>query len=276
MNVLSLFDGISCGRVALERAGIHVDNYFASEIDKYAIQISKKNYPDIIQLGDVYSIDYTQLPKIDLVIGGSPCTYWSIAKKIRETTSEGIGFDLFMQYVRAVKETGCKWFLYENNFSIHKDIKKEISKKLGVPHVTINSSVVSAQSRKRCYWTNIRINSMPKDKNITLKEVLLDLPFRELKPFAYNKSCFGMSGMKSVADLKSNTLTTKNGHSRMYLLNDQKTMFRNLDILEYERLQTLPDNYTSGISNTQRYKCIGNGWTVDVISHILSFIKEEK
>jgi len=127
MNVLSLFDGISCGRVALERARIKVDNYFASEIDKYAIQISKKNYPDIIHLGDVYNIDYSKLPKIDLVIGGSPCTYWSILKKNRETTSEGIGFDLFMQYVRAVRETGCRWFLYENNFSIHKDIIHNIS-----------------------------------------------------------------------------------------------------------------------------------------------------
>lgn len=128
MNVLSIFDGISCGRVALERAGIKVDNYFAAEIDKYAIQVSKDNYPDIIQLGDVYNIDFSKLPKIDLVIGGSPCTYWSIAKKGRETTNEGIGFDLFMQYVKAVKETGCKWFLYENNFSIHDNIKKEISK----------------------------------------------------------------------------------------------------------------------------------------------------
>ena len=132
MNVLSLFDGMSCGQIALERAGIKVDNYYASEIDKYAIAVTQKNYPNTIQLGNIYNIDYNKLPKIDIVIGGSPCTHWSIAKKDRETTNEGIGFDLFMQFVNAIGKTGCKYFLYENNFSIHNDIKQAISEKLKV------------------------------------------------------------------------------------------------------------------------------------------------
>ena len=122
MKVLSLFDGISCGRLALERAGIPVEEYHAFEIDKYAIQISKKNYPDIIHHGDVFDSDFTEFKGFDLLIGGSPCTFWSIAKKGRETTPDGIGGKLFMQYVRALKESGCKYFLYENNYSIHRTV----------------------------------------------------------------------------------------------------------------------------------------------------------
>ena len=114
VNVLSLFDGISCGRVALERAGIKVDKYYASEIDKYAIKVTMNNYQDTIQIGNVYNIDYSKLENIDFVIGGSPCTHWSIAKKDRETTSEGIGFDLFMQFVKAIEKVKPKYFLYEN------------------------------------------------------------------------------------------------------------------------------------------------------------------
>lgn len=172
MNILSLFDGISCGRVALERAGIKVDKYYASEIDKYALAITKYNFPNTIQLGNVFDTDFRELGNIDLVIGGSPCTYWSVAKKGRETTSDGIGFELFMRFVDAVKQTKAKYFLYENNFSIHKEIKDAITEKLGVEHIMINSSLVSAQQRKRCYWTNFSNVRQPQDKNIFLKDVL--------------------------------------------------------------------------------------------------------
>lgn len=137
MKVLSLFDGISCGMAALERAGISVERYAAYEIDKYAIKISEKNYPFIEHYGNVFDGDFTKYKGFDLLIGGSPCTYWSIAKQNRETTCDGEGFKFFMQYVRALKESECEYFLYENNYSIHKDIKAEISRQLGVEPVMI-------------------------------------------------------------------------------------------------------------------------------------------
>ncbi len=155
MKVLSLFDGISCGMVALERAGIPVEEYAAFEINKYAIQVSKKNYPQIKHCGNVFDGDFTNFKDYDLLIGGSPCTYWSIAKKGRETTANGEGFRLFGEYLRALRESRPRYFLYENNYSIHKNIKDEISRELGVEPVMINSALVSAQQRKRCYWTNI-------------------------------------------------------------------------------------------------------------------------
>ena len=163
MNVLSLFDGISCGMVALERARIPIDNYIAYEIDKFAIQTSEKNYPQIVRRGNVFDVVFSDFRGVDLLIGGSPCTYWSIAKKDRETTCDGEGFRLFMQYVRALDETGARYFLYENNHSIHQNIKDEISKRLGVQPIMINSVLVSAQQRKRCYWTNIPGVTQPAD-----------------------------------------------------------------------------------------------------------------
>lgn len=308
INILSLFDGMSCGQIALERAGIKVENYFASEIDKYAIKVTMKNYPNTIQLGNIYDIDFTQFKgKIDIGIGGSPCTYWSIAKKDRETTSDGIGFELFTQYVRAIKESEVKYFLYENNYSIHDDIKKEITKYLGVEPIMINSSLVSAQNRKRLYWTNIPNITQPEDKGIFLKDII------DNEVYEYSrKTGVGKKLMKSIpilasdwrglnrnqkqnavciqvgeADLKgqdiikrvysiegkSPTLTTMQGGHRepKIALNDKE--WRALIPLEMERLQTVPDNYTDGVSNTQRKKMLGNGWTVDVIAHILSYIK---
>lgn len=182
MKVLSLFDGISCGMVALERAGMPIERYVAYEIDKYAIKVSQKNYPNIEQCGDVTNADFTKYKDFDLLIGGSPCTYWSIAKNNRETTPDGIGGQLFMQYVRALKESRCKYFLYENNYSIHKNIKNFISEQLGVQPIMINSALVSAQQRKRCYWTNIPGVAQPKDKGLLLKDILqsgLDLTGRD-------------------------------------------------------------------------------------------------
>ena len=161
MKVLSLFDGISCGMLALQRAGIPVECYDAFEIDKYAVTVSKRNFPVIVHHGNVYDGDFTQFRGYDLLLGGSPCTYWSIAKKDREVDCNGEGFRLFKEYVRALEESGCKYFLYENNYSVHQRIKDEISKTLGVEPIMINSSLVSAQNRKRCYWTNIPFTSFP-------------------------------------------------------------------------------------------------------------------
>lgn len=172
MNVLSLYDGISCGMAALDRAGIHVGSYSAYEIDKYAITVSAKNYPMIEHHGNVFEGNFKKHKGCDLLIGGSPCTYWSVAKKDRETTSDGEGFRLFMQYVRALDESCPKYFLYENNDSIHKNIKTEISRILGVQPIMINSALVSAQQRKRCYWTNIPNVTLPEDKRIFLKDII--------------------------------------------------------------------------------------------------------
>lgn len=172
MRVLSLYDGISCGMAALERAGIPVESYDAFEIDKYAIQVSQKNYPKIVHHGDVFGGSYSDFKGYDLLIGGSPCTYWSIAKTGREVTPDGMGGKLFMEYVRALRESGCKYFLYENNNSIHQNIKDFISEQLGVKPIMINSALVSAQQRKRCYWTNIPNVSQPADKGILLKDIL--------------------------------------------------------------------------------------------------------
>ena len=196
MDVVSLFDGISCGMIALERAGIKVDSYTAYEIDKYAIEISKKNYPDIIrpENGDVFCADWneykkTRTPNTDLLlIGGSPCTHWSIANANREVTCSGIGYDLFMQYARALHELKPKYFLYENNYRIHKDIVDAISKELGVKPIMIDSALVSAQSRKRYYWTNIPNVTQPTDKGILLKDVLEpDRIWKPLGKWVYNK-----------------------------------------------------------------------------------------
>ena len=354
MKVLSLFDGISCGMVALERAGIKVEKYDAFEIDKYAIKVSKKNYPQIVHHGDVFSGNFADFKGYDLLLGGSPCTYWSIAKKGRETTSDGIGGKLFMEYVRALQESGCKYFLYENNNSIHQNIKDFISEQLGVQPIMINSSLLSAQQRKRCYWTNIPNICQPEDKGILLKDILESGISWQDKSYCMTASYDGavfwntmqrsqrsmiaepvgvaqrgryvQSGNRTTKceggteqfiearkDGKSNCLTTvqkdsmvaqpirvgeygKGGQGqRIYSvrgksvtlsangggqgaktglykidLPDGDYVIRKLTPVEAERLQTLPDNYTEGISNTQRYKCIGNGWTVDVIAHIFA------
>lgn len=340
MRVLSLFDGISCGMVALERAGIPVESYDAFEIDKYAVTVSEKNYPKINHHGNVFDGDFTQFKGYDLLLGGSPCTYWSIAKKGRETTSNGMEFKLFMEYVRALEESKCKYFLYENNYSIHKNIKNEISKYLGVEPIVINSSLVLGQNRKRCYWTNIPNITQPVDKGILLQDVLengvswqdksycmtanyhpsfqsnlerhqnsmVALPVWTVNgkshtiPATYYKagtnlfSNYGSEHNRQKIAVpvrigqigkggqgqriysvhgKSVTMTANGGgmgaKTGLYKIDlpDGDYIVRKLTPVEAERLQTLPDNYTAGISNTQRYKCIGNGWTVDVIAHIL-------
>lgn len=345
MKVLSLFDGISCGMLALERAGIPVEAYEAFEIDKYAVTVSSKNYPEINHHGNVFDGDFIQFKGYDLLLGGSPCTYWSIAKKDRETTSDGIGFKLFMEYVRALKESECRYFLYENNYSIHQNIKDEISKYLGVQPIMINSSLLSGQNRKRCYWTNIPNVIQPVDKGIMLQDILENGISWQDKSYCVTASYQG-AAFNNTMERKQRTMvaipvTTVNGKShtipatyykagtnlfpiykaeesrqkiavpvrvgqigkggqgqRIYSVHgksvtmtangdgmgaktglykidlpDGDYIIRKLTPIEAERLQTLPDNYTAVISNTQRYKCIGNGWTVDVIAHILGGLK---
>jgi len=271
--VLSLFDGISCGQVALKRVGIKIDKYFASEIDKYAIQVTQKNHPNTIQLGSVTEIKGNKLPKIDLLIGGSPCQGFSFAGKQLNFNDERS--KLFFEFVRLLRECKPKYFLLEN-VKMKKEYQDIISKYLGVEPIEINSNLVSAQDRKRLYWTNIPNITQPKDKGILLKSILEDLPFRELKPF-----CFGYYGKKKRIDFlrdvnseKAYTLTTSRSHTNQYYLNTNRNKMRFLSLIEAERLQTLDDNYTKGIPDGKRFFCIGNGWTVDVIAHLFKSLKK--
>lgn len=311
MRVLSLFDGISCGMVALERAGIPVEEYSAFEIDKYAEKISKKNYPEIRRYGNMFDGNFKDFKGFDILMGGSPCTYWSIAKNNRETSPNGEGGKLFMQYVKALEESNCRYFLYENNNSIHQNIKNFISKKPGVQPVMINSALVSAQHRKRCYWTNIPNVTQPDDKGILLNDILesgtgwqdksycmtatyagavirntLTKSQRTMvaepvtKPVRVGQYGKGGQGQRIYSvHGKSVTLAANGGgqgaRTGLYEINlpDGDYIIRKLTPVEAERLQTLPDNYTEGVSNSQRYKCLGNGWTVDVIAHILGGLK---
>jgi site-specific DNA-cytosine methylase len=285
MNVLSLFDGMSCGQVALERAGIKVDNYFASEIDKYAISITQKNYPDTVQLGDVTKWREWDLPGIDLVIGGSPCQGFSFAGK-------RLNFDdprskLFFEFHNILKAVKPKYFLLEN-VKMKKESMDVITNLLEVEPIKINSALVSAQNRERLYWTNIPGVEQPKDKGILLKDIVLDDEYTigAAMRGRYDENGKVKQQIELRKDGKSNALTTVGKDTilvdRCYQVGMAKEIkgidvvnWRKLTPLECERLQTLPDGYTEGVSNTQRYKMIGNGWTVDVIAHIFKNLKEE-
>ena len=182
MNVLSLFDGMSCGMIAMLNAGVTVDRYVAYEIDKYAAQTSLHNFPNIEHKGDVFNADFTEYEGFDFLIGGSPCTYWSIAQSPdkRETTASGMGWELFSQYVRALHEAKPKYFIYENNYSMSDDIRRSITETFGFEPELINSALVSAQNRQRLYWVGMREGNryckvrilQPKDKGILLKDIL--------------------------------------------------------------------------------------------------------
>ena len=311
MKVLSLFDGMSCGQLALQRIGANGTTYFASEIDKYAIQIAKKNFPNTIHLGDVTTID--SVDNIDLLIGGSPCQGFSFAGK-------GLNFNdprskLFFEFVRLLKECKPKYFLLEN-VVMAKSSQQVISQYLGVEPIEINSSLVSAQHRKRLYWTNIPFE-MPDDKKIYLKDILenglaSDKMTKDGKAYCLTARYQGAVWWNSIArkqrtmvrvdkpiskyGLQQVGVADLNGHDllkRVYssegkspTLNahgggntepkiGEKNFWRKLTPLECERLQTVDDNYTQGVSNTQRYKMIGNGWTIDVVAHILKNITKE-
>lgn len=181
-NVLSVFDGMSCGMLAMMQAMVTVKRYVSYEIDKYACKNSKHNFPFMEQMGDVFAADFTQYKGFDFLIGGSPCTYWSIAQtKNRETVASGMGWELFQQYVRALREAEPKAFIYENNKSMSKEIRRSISETFGFEPICINSALVSAQNRQRLYWVGIRkkdgtykkVNvEQPEDKGIMLKDIL--------------------------------------------------------------------------------------------------------
>lgn len=337
MNVLSLFDGMSCGQIALRRAGIEYDNYFASEIDKYAIQTTQKNYPDTTQLGDIRNIETEKLPKIDLVIGGSPCQGFSFAGKQLNFNDERS--KLFFEFVRLLKEVHPKYFLMEN-VKMKKEWQDTITDLLEAEPVELNSALVSAQNRKRLYWTNIQGIKPPEDERIYLKDILQ--PENEVEDKYYIKKPKVSEGMningkcktlrvgggrsqtkkhnydiiKVDKQLKPKTDQNKAGcltggghsggnHSDMDIILIQRSHgfnkggvfkdksptllsnswehnnhivngceLRRLTPIECERLQTVEDNYTEGISDTQRYKMLGNGFTVDVIAHILKYLKE--
>lgn len=385
MNVLSLFDGMSCGQQALERAGIKVDNYFASEIDKYAIKVTMANYPNTIQLGSVVNVDGYSLPKIDLLIGGSPCQSFSFAGKRKGMSTkdeqeiltleqylqlkvEGYEFEgqsyLFWEYMRLLHEVKPTYFLLENVL-MHEKWEKVLTKAIGVNPIMINSALVSAQNRQRLYWTNIgmqpsglfgdleSIIQQPKDKGILLKDILESevdekyflsermINYLETRKKNFNNgkinyknefdkaSCINASS-KSI-DISDNIIvhstfgrTSKNGNGgsghlskegdKSYCLDSANSMaieikggdfrydegfrwrengksptlclgsenglsgnalasinskIRRLTPIECERLQTVADNYTNHVSDSQRYKMLGNGWTIDVIAHIV-------
>lgn len=366
MQVLSLFDGISCGQVALERAGIKVENYYASEIDKYAIQITQKNYPSTIQIGDVRGVKGNRYRGVDILMGGSPCTGFSFAGK--QLNFYDPQSRLFFDFVRVLDECNPRYFLLEN-VKMKREYQDIISRYLGVEPIEINSALVSAQNRKRLYWTNLPNISHPEDREIFLKDIIhenVDVNYsactKEGKAYAltasYDKAVWWNSFErkqrtmlfeelreyivpfdKTLQILDKEVQRGKVGYfrkdsqaNRVYYIHDKAVTLcgesgggaakmgqylfgcitpervnkrqngqrfnkgqkfytltaqdrhgvliegyiRKLTPIECERLQTLPDNYTEGISKTQRYKCLGNGWTVDVITHILSELAHEK
>lgn len=253
MNVVSLFDGISCGQIALQRANVKIENYFASEIDKYAIQVAQSNYDKTIQIGDVRYIKADQLPLIGLLIGGSPCQGFSFAGAQLNFNDERS--KLFFEYVRLKNELRPKYFLLEN-VKMKQEYQNVISKYLGVKPILINSNVVSAQNRQRLYWTNIPFNGNLLDKHIKLSDIVESgVPLRE-------------KSQTLLATLYKENAKSMIKRNKLGLLVNDNGMLRKFTPLECERLQTIPDNYTNMLSKTQRYKCIGNGWTVNVISEL--------
>jgi DNA-cytosine methyltransferase len=338
MRVLSLFDGISCARAALERANLPINTYYASEIDTKAIQVSTKNYPEIVRLGSVVGL--TPPENIDLLIGGSPCQDLSIAKKERQGL-DGNRSSLFWEYVRIKKECNPKWFVLENVASMPKKDRDIITEAMGVEPVVFNASLVSAQCRKRLFWTNIPF-TLPEDKGILLKHILqpdgevdermtvmngksacIDANYHKgssvehsiakkvrtqviklghlgntdsqgqrvyspegkgvtlsangggggAKMGLYKIGYVGNGGSNNqggqahrVYDPEGKTPTLSSGGAGLYSVEQR---IRKLTPIECERLQGLPDDYTSGVAMTQRYKCLGNAFNVDVVAHIL-------
>lgn len=272
INVLSLFDGMSCGQIALERASIEVENYFSSEIDKFAMKVTNANYPNTIQLGDVRSIDLESLPSIDLLIGGSPCQGFSFIGK--QLNFEDERSALFFEYVRILKEVKPKYFLLEN-VVMKKEYQDVISSYLGAEPIKINSSLVSAQNRLRLYWTNIPMDSLPIDKGLVIKDVI-DCNFSEQYP-NYLDLMWGVQTRKSKVALdteKARCLTASmyRGQINSFCKNEDGLVYKYAPE-DCEILQTVPIGYTNHASKSQRYKMLGNGWTVDVIAHIFSFME---
>ncbi len=297
MRVLSLFDGLGGARVALDNLGVDCV-YHACEVDKYAIQTHVKNYPKTRQWGDVCK--FTGIADIDLLVGGSPCQSFSSAKRQKESGLDKGESQLLWEYIRLLKKVKPKYFLLENVASMKASDRDAISKLIGVQPIMINSSLVTGQLRRRWYWTNIPGVDQPVDRLSVLQDILEDgcadrhksycltatygraniqdyfcygqrqMIFK--KPFSYTASIehpgFIMMEIGGKKFLLSTTRGSKEGHDKI------KPFMRRLTPIECERLQGLPDNYTQGVSTSQRYKMIGNGFTVPVIEHILSHIPE--
>lgn len=381
MKILSLFDGMACGMLAMQKAGVEVDEYIAYEIDKYAIQTSSHNFPMIQHKGNVFDADFTKWGGYDYLIGGSPCTFWSIAQKNnRETEASGLGWELFSQYVRALNEAKPQYFIYENNKSMSNAIRESISNTFGFEPICINSALVSAQNRQRLYWVGKRNDDgtyskvdiqQPGDKRMLVKDILdfkfinpinttvekdnriaepigttsqgksyglkaqyskngvanfvsnggfnatavgepvrvgsLPRPSGELSQSqgfrVYDisgksvglKGCSGGAGGKTglyaipiefdggtpvkaisqsdgktytVYEVKNGQITIK-GKQYPIKLDDGYYIIRKLSVSECKRLQTVPEWYEFPVSNSQAYKMLGNGWTVDVIAHLI-------
>lgn len=291
MNVLSLFDGMSCGRIALDRAGIHVHNYYASELDKYAITVTTANWPDTIQLGDVtkwhdWDIDWSS---IDLLIGGSPCQGFSFAgKQLAFDDPRSKLFFVYVDILNHIKAFNPDVKFMLENVKMKKEHLTIISEQLGVEPVFINSALVSAQNRQRYYWANWEFGQ-PKDKGIMLSDIIDNGVTDREKSYCID-ACYtkgttlkdyfqrskrqliffvgrgnNPSGFRAING-KTPTLTACRWEQNNFLAS--VSGYRKLTPVECERLQTVPDNYTDHVSNTQRYKMLGNGWTVDVIAYI--------
>ena len=391
MKVLSLFDGMACGMIAMNLAGVDVESYDAYEIDKYAVKTAQHNFPMIREHGDVFVADFTQYEGIDFMVGGSPCTYWSIAQtKNRETVASGIGWELFSQYVRALHEAKPKYFIYENNKSMSKEIRASIDKEFGFEAVCINSALVSAQNRQRLYWvgkrnadgTYSKVNvEQPDDRGILLRDILeTGMPWQD-KAYNLTTRCNGAipsdtlkrhrhtmiaepvcvaergryigddgeveQHLEARNDGKTNTLTTVQKDNQVAVpirigtiendaknhkfdsqqyrvyspdgksvtlcgnggglgaktglyavpvdcpnrkypvyevfgglitikdkqypikLTDGYYIIRKLSVTECMRLQTVPEWYEFPVSDSQAYKMLGNGWTCEVIAHLI-------
>lgn len=261
INVLSLFDGISCGQLALERAGIDVDTYYASEIDQHAISVTQHHYPNTIQLGSITDVFGSQLPKIDLLIGGSPCQGFSFNGK-------QLNFDdprsaLFFEYVRLWNECKPKYWLLEN-VRMKRESEDVITKILGVKPIIINSRLVSAQNRHRLYWTNIPGVFQPEDRNIHIDSIL----------GPHDGFWLGEWGKSKPGALRKvdKAPTVQCSHYKKYVRNGIRECFTTAQL---EALQTLPIGYTNILKKTRAEHAIGNGWTVDVIAHIFTAMKND-
>ena len=305
MRVLSLFDGICCGHLALERAGIKIDSYDAYEIEKSAIKATQANFPDVVHHGDVTKEDFTKYKdKVDIIIFGSPCQGFSSSGK--QLNFSDPRSKLFFEAVRAINECNPKYFLMEN-VVMKKEWQDIISSYLGVEPIEINSSLVSAQNRRRLYWTNIPNVTLPKDKNITLADILEDIEFpnpaairgRRLNKATIVGRRLDENGHRQDYDKtipisqclevratntnKSNCLTTVDKDNVLTPLPvgrypdafKNNLPFRYYTTKEMCRLQTVPDDFLNMIPDSAARKALGNGWTVDVIAHIFSFLPNE-
>ena len=296
MNVLSLFDGISCGQIALERAGIKVDKYFASEIKPIAIKVTQANYPNTIQIGNVMEVKAEDLPEIDLLIGGSPCQDFSMMNK-NKNGLEGDKSSLFYQYLRLLRELKPKYFLLEN-VKMKKADQAKISEMLGVEPILINSSLVSAQSRTRLYWTNIPNVVAPEDKGIVLNDILEDgySPLTKSKCLLVSDSRPLRTPVKMHHRANLGFITTvyksEDHYNRCveYYNDNYKGLpaseiicdsnifdgIRHLSKTERERLQTMPEGYCKLLTENECADVLGDGWTVDVIAHIFKHIPKDE